>query len=132
MNTTKTILLVFILFTNLTVLADDSNIRSSFPYAVLHTDTLDMGLIEQGSRATGQIGIFNDGKPDMLIAKVRSSCGLMIPTWPDEPVKTGEEVIINFRYNTNRIGPFKRNIIIHTNAWQKTLIVYVHGEVIPK
>lgn len=119
------------LLTVFAVFAYDTGIKSSFPYAVLNTDTLDMGLIKQGSRATGQIEIINKGKPDLLIAKVRSSCGLMIPTWPAEPVATGEEVIINFRYNTNRIGPFKRNIIIHTNAWQKTLIVYVHGEVIP-
>ncbi len=131
MNTTKAILLIVNIFMVLNVSADDTGIKSSFPFAVLSTDTLDMGIIEQGNRADGQIGITNEGKPDLLIARVRSSCGLMIPTWPDKPVKTGEEVFINFRYNTNRIGPFKRNIIIHTNAWQKTLIVYVHGEVIP-
>ena len=127
----KSIILLVILLATFAAMADDEDIRASYPYAVLSNDTIDMGTIESGSRATGYIRLRNEGTPDLLIAKVRSSCGLMIPTWPTEAIRKEEEVTITFRYNTNRIGPFTRNIIIHTNSYQKTLIVPVYGEVIP-
>ncbi len=113
------------------LMADDSVIKENYPYAVLSADTIDMGTVKSGERFTGRITITNEGKPDLLIARVRSSCGLMIPNWPTEPIRQGEAAIINFRYNTNRLGPFTRNIIIHTNGYKKTLVVPVYGEVVP-
>ena len=119
------VLFVFVL------MADDSDIRKNYPVAVLSADTIDMGTVQAGERFTGQIAITNEGKHNLLIVRVRSSCGLMIPNWPTDPIKQGEEVTINFRYNTNRPGPFNRNIIIHTNGYRKTLVVPVYGEVLP-
>lgn len=65
----------------------------------------------------------------MIVARVRSSCGLLITSWPASPLKTGEQATISFRYDTSRPGPFRRNIIVHTNAWQGTLVIPVKGEV---
>ncbi len=128
----KVIILLISLLITFTAWAVDKDIKASYPYAILlSNDTINMGTIEAGSRAAGEIRLRNEGTPDLLIAKVRSSCGLMIPSWPTDAIKTGEEVTIIFRYNTNRIGPFTRNIIIHTNSYQKTLIIPVYGEIIP-
>lgn len=127
----KAIILLVILLAAFAAMADDEDVRASHPYAVLSNDTINMGTIETGSRAAGEIRLRNEGNPDLLIAKVRSSCGLMIPTWPTEAIRKEEEVTITFRYNTNRIGPFTRNIIIHTNGYKKTLVVHVYGKVIP-
>ncbi len=113
------------------LMADDSAIKENYPYAVLTADTIEMGSVQAGERFTGRITLTNEGKPDLIIAKVRSSCGLMIPNWPSEPIQQGKDVTINFRYNTNRLGPFTRNIIIHTNGYKKTLVVPVYGEVVP-
>ncbi len=115
----------------LILMADDSAIKENYPYAVLSADTIDMGTVHSGERFTGQITIANEGRNDLIIAKVRSSCGLMIPNWPTDPIRQGEETTIRFRYNTSRIGPFTRNIIIHTNGYKKTLVVSVYGIVIP-
>ncbi len=67
----------------------------------------------------------------MYISKVRSSCGLMIPTWPEGAIEQNDTVNIRYRYDTSRMGPFIRKIIIHTNAWEKDLVITVKGEVIP-
>ena len=112
--------------------ADNKGIRASYPYAVLIKDTIDMGIIERTDRVTAEIRLRNEGTPELTIARVRSSCGLMIPTWPAEAISTGEEAVIRFRYNANRLGRFERFIVIHTNAWQKTLVVPVSGEVVPQ
>lgn len=110
---------------------EDETIRSRFPYAELESAEVDMGKIQFGSRATGEVRLANRGREDMLIGRVRSSCGLLIATWPTSPIGYGEEVTIRFSYDTSRLGPFERSLIIHTNAYQKTLIVNVTGEVLP-
>ncbi len=128
----KAIILLIPLLIAFKAWAVDKDIKASYPYAILlSNDTINMGTIEAGSRATGEIRLRNEGTPDLFIAKVRSSCGLLIPTWPTEPLKTGDEASISFRYNTDRLGHFERNIIIHTNSYQKTLIIPVYGEIIP-
>lgn len=109
-----------------------NEIKSNYPYASLAEEEIDMGIMQTGSNGDGYITLTNLGVPDLLIARVRSSCGLIIPTWPETPVNQGDTVNIRFRYNTSRLGPFERKVIIHTNAWQKNLSVTVTGEVIPE
>ncbi|GEM_PF-1357220 len=111
---------------------DEEEIKSGYPYASLSEEVIDMGVMAAGSNGDGYITLSNLGKPDLLIARVRSSCGLMIPTWPEAAINQGDTVRIRFRYNTSRLGQFERKITIHTNAWQKNLIVTVKGEVIPE
>lgn len=118
--------------TSLSVVAgEDDERKNRFPIAVIEDDEIDMGQITEGTRQTGEIKITNIGEEDLLIGRVRSSCGLMIPNWPEDPVEKDDEVIIRFRYDTTRLGPFERKVIIHTNGWQKNLIITVSGEVIP-
>lgn len=102
-----------------------------FPYAVLEKSEVDFGKVTGGTSVSGNIRITNEGAVDLLVAKVRGSCGLMIASWPGEPVRQGEQLQINFRYDSGRLGPFERFITIHTNAWQKDLVVRVCGEVVP-
>lgn len=105
-------------------------IMMTLPYAVPEKEVIDLGLIKQGSRSSGEIRILNKGVKDFVIARVRSSCGLMIPTWPDGAVGHNEEAVVRFRYDSSRPGPFERKVVIHTNAYQRTLVVTVKGEVV--
>ena len=109
----------------------DQEIKKRHPYVVLETDTIDIGVVKTGSQVRPSVKLVNAGAHDLLIAKVRSSCGLMIPTWPVDPVSQGGEAVIQLRYDTSRPGPFVRHVMIHTNAWQKTLIITIMGEVSP-
>lgn len=115
----------------LTVAADPPEARSQFPYALLSADSIDMGYLHPGGQTQGTLTITNAGRYDLVISRVRSSCGLLITTWPSQPLKPGEQGTISFRYDTARPGTFKRNIVIHTNAWQKNIIVPIKGEVLP-
>ncbi len=123
--------LALLFFLSFSLMPDDDVLRYSYPYAVADAEVIDLGIITAGSRAVGELKIYNRGHKDLQIARVRSSCGLMIPTWPTEAIGRDEAAVISFRYNSNRLGPFERNIIVHTNAWQKTIIVRVVGEIIP-
>lgn len=110
---------------------DDEIARQTYPYVVVEPVRFDFGQIPTGQPITGKIELSNEGAYDLVIAKARSSCGLMIQTWPSAPVAPGDKVTISFRFDTNRTGPFDRLITIHTNAWQKNLIIEVRGEVMP-
>ena len=135
MTYSKPFSLIIWLFASLLLMAMSEptiyEIKETFPYASVHPLTFDFGQAEAGNPITGRIEITNEGSYDLLISKVRSSCGLMIQTWPTDPVGPGERVAMTFRYDSNRPGPFKRLITIHTNAWQKNIIVDVRGEVVP-
>jgi len=112
------------------LMAQQPEARQQFPYAILSSDKIDLGKLEPGSAGSGSITITNGGQYDLAIARVRSSCGLLVTTWPTQPLKPGEQGTITFRYDTGRPGPFERNIVIHTNAWQKNIVIPVKGEVV--
>ncbi len=109
----------------------DATPPTLYPYATLVADTIEMGILEAGTRASGEIGISNTGAKNLIIGRVRSGCGLMVPSWPAEPLAQNEEAVIRFRLDTNNPGHFERKVIIHTNAYQKTMVVTVRGKVIP-
>lgn len=112
--------------------AGDEDPRTRYPYVVVEPEGFEFGRVTTGQPIAGKIELSNEGAYDLLIAKARSSCGLMIQTWPSAPVKPGGKVVISFRFDSNRTGPFKRLITIHTNAWQKNLVLEVKGEVMPE
>ncbi len=102
-----------------------------YPYASLDADTIEMGTLEAGIRTSGEIRLFNKGVKNLVIGRVRSGCGLMVPSWQVEPILQNEEAVIRFRFDTSHPGRFERKVIIHTNAYQKTMVVTVRGKVIP-
>lgn len=106
--------------------------RTRYPYAVLSQKEITFDQLRQGSVIAGKIVIKNEGAAELVIAQVRSSCGLMIQSWPTAPVQPGEEISLHFRYDSQRLGAFERFITIHTNAWQKDIVVKIKGEVIPQ
>lgn len=115
-------------FPNLTA-QNQTDVRHSYPYAVVRPAQIDLGVAETGSMMRGRFYIINEGQESLLVASVRSSCGMMIPSWPSAPIAPGDSASIQVRYDSSRVGPFTRLITIHTNAWQKTLIIGVSGEV---
>ncbi len=131
MNLKNFAILLFMVCAFPCILAGENSQNINHPVLRVESDSICLGNLVAGERASGKITVYNDGGKDLLIGRVRSSCGLMIPTWPEEAIAPGEEATIRFRYNTNRLGPFERNIIIHSNGHPKTHVVKVTGEVIP-
>jgi hypothetical protein len=119
---------------SLAVIAEENpektQLRLNFPFAELSASEVDLGIIARGSHAQGSVTIQNTGVHPLMIATVRSSCGIMASSWPRQPVEPGAKVSISFRYDARAVGPFERIITIHTNAWQKDLRLKVKGQVV--
>ena len=64
----------------------------------------------------------NTGDAPLEIRGVRSSCGCTIPKKPEAPIAPGEKGEITVRYDTNRVGVFRKTITVNTNVSSNSII----------
>ena len=86
---------------------------------------------EENGKVTCQFKFKNTGDADLILQKVRASCGCTTPNWTKTPVKPGETGTIDVTYNASgRPGAFTKTITVTSNAGEKRLSI--KGDVIPK
>lgn len=102
------------------------------PEITFETITHDFGTFpEENGKVSCVFEFTNTGKADLVLQKVRASCGCTTPEWTKEPVKPGEKGTVKATYNASgRPGAFSKTITVTTNAGEKRLSI--KGEVIPK
>ncbi len=102
------------------------------PEIYFETISHDFGTFpEENGKVTCTFEFKNTGKADLVLQKVKASCGCTTPDWTKEPVKPGETGIVKATYNASgRPGSFTKTITVTSNAGEKRLTI--KGEVIPK
>lgn len=87
---------------------------------------------EENGRVSCTFVFVNKGTEDLVLSKVRASCGCTTPDWTKTPVAPGDSGVVNATYNaTGRPGAFTKTITVTTqNAGEHRLTI--KGEVIPK
>jgi hypothetical protein len=104
-----------------------------FPQIEFDSTTIDYGTIENGSDGERVFSFTNTGNADLIITNVKSSCGCTIPKKPEDPIAPGESSEIVVRYDTNRVGPFRKTITVSTNQENDPIIALkIKGTVRPK
>lgn len=75
----------------------------------------------------------NTGKMPLHIMRATASCGCTDVTIPSKPVLPGKTGIIKVSYDTKELGPFRKTIVIISDALnsEKTILM-IRGVVIPK
>ena len=127
MKTTKYLNLILILF-SVSLYA-----QQTFPQIEFDSTTIDYGTIENGSDGERVVSFTNTGNADLIITNVKSSCGCTIPKKPEYPIAPGESSEIVVRYDTNRVGPFRKTITVSTNQENDPIIALkIKGTVRPK
>ncbi len=97
------------------------------------TSTIDYGIISNGSDGQRIFSFSNSGNTDLIIQNVQSSCGCTVPKKPDGPITPGKSSEIIVRYDTNRVGPFRKTITVTTNVLKNPIIALkIKGTVLPK
>ncbi len=94
------------------------------------TDTIDYGQIAKGSDGTRVFEFTNTGDKPLVISDVKSSCGCTVPKKPDGPVAPGASSSIEVKYDTNRVGPIRKTITVHSNAKEPVVALKIKGEVL--
>ncbi|MCO6475520.1 MAG: DUF1573 domain-containing protein [Phaeodactylibacter sp.] len=102
------------------------------PAMAFETETVDYGVIEQGSDPYRVFKFTNTGNEPLIITSAKGSCGCTVPTYPKEPIGPGESAEIKVRYDTNRLGKFTKRVTLTTNAGDEKQMLTIQGEVVKK
>ncbi len=103
------------------------------PRIQFDTTTIDIGEMLQGSNVEFVYKFRNVGDQDLVLTSVKSTGGCYAQSWSSEPVKPGGESEILGKYDSNRIGMVKKNLIVLSNDTIAGMIVlYVKGNILPK
>lgn len=113
----KAILFILLIFAPLVLSA-----QASGPMISFEMDTIDYGEVAKGSEGMRTFVFENTGDAPLMIEGVRSSCGCTIPKKPEKPIAPGEKGEITVRYDTNRIGVFRKTITVNTNVASASII----------
>jgi hypothetical protein len=113
----KAILFILLIFTPLGLYSQVFGPMISF-----EMDTIDYDEITKGSDGVRTFTFENTGDAPLEIQGVRSSCGCTIPKKPEGPIAPGEKGEITVRYDTNRIGVFRKTITVNTNVASVSII----------
>jgi hypothetical protein len=113
----KAILFILLIFAPLVLSA-----QASGPMISFEMETIDYGEIIKGSDGFRTFTFENTGDAPLEIQGVRSSCGCTIPKKPEAPIAPGEKGEITVRYDTNRLGVFRKTITVNTNVSSASII----------
>ena len=113
----KAILFILLIFAPLALSA-----QASGPIISFDMQTIDYGDITKGSNGVRTFTFENTGDAPLEIQGVRSSCGCTIPKKPEAPIKPGKKGEITVRYDTNRVGVFRKTITVNTNVSNAAII----------
>lgn len=91
---------------------------------------VDFGTIDQDSEPYRTFKITNTGNAPLLITNARGSCGCTVPERSDwtPPIAPGETRDLRVRYDTHRIGQFRKRVTLTTNAGEPTVLT-IKGKV---
>lgn len=123
------ILLVIILFPS--ACNSTKNNSSEEPMAAISflNTVYNFGDIPYASDGRCYFEFTNTSEKELIIYKVRSSCGCTRPEWPEEPIKSGGKGRIGISYNTKLVGNFNKNITVYSNTEDSPIKLFIKGSV---
>jgi hypothetical protein len=92
----------------------------------------DYGIIEQGGDGTCEFTFTNTGKEPLLLSGVRAGCGCTLPEWSKDPILPGESSVIKVKYDTRKVGPIAKAVVVTSNAINSRVVLRITGSVVAK
>lgn len=127
------IFLSFVAFSTLGFAQEETQVDDqALPEITFEETVIDYGTIEQGSEPYRTFEFKNTGGAPLIIKNAKGSCGCTVPEWPKKPILPGEVNEIKVRYDTNRLGNFRKTVRLTTNAGEEAVVLTIKGEVMKK
>lgn len=93
--------------------------REEAPVVTLDTFRYDFGTVEQGTKVHWQVRIGNNGKKDLIIRNIKTTCGCTAAVASRQVIAAGKEEVLNIELRTNgRLGRQHKTITVTTNDWR--------------
>jgi len=94
------------------------------PVPVFKEKVFDFGTIKEGEKVTHSFILKNEGKNDLLIRRIRTTCGCTVVTPEKKIIKGGESVELETVFNSRgRRGRHSKTITVITNSPKSTSMV---------
>lgn len=95
--------------------------------------TYDYDTILQGTNGICRFTFTNTGNQPLIISRTTTSCGCTAAQHSSKPVMPGRQGHITVTYNTERVGPFRKTVVVHSNAMSTpNTVLRIKGYVKPK
>jgi len=96
----------------------------------LDCNNLNFGTIEKGEIISRYITFKNDGKRDLVISNVKSSCGCTIADWPKNPIAPNHSDSILLVLNTSSLnGKIMKTVTIISNSKPNTKVITINAQI---
>lgn len=89
----------------------------------------DYGTIKKGADPYCEFKITNTSKEPLVITSAVGSCGCTVPKYDTQPVMPGKSTTIQVKYDTNRIGPFEKQVTIQFQGKDQPAVIKIKGTV---
>lgn len=90
----------------------------------------DFGTIEQGESVTHIYTFKNTGTNDLVLSKVKASCGCTVPEWTKDPIKPQQDGKIEVVFNSKgRKGTQRKSVTVVANTDPQTTVLSFTAEV---
>jgi len=111
----------------------DAKLSLGLPIMEFDQTVYDFGTITEGEKVSGVFKVTNAGKVDLIITKVKPSCGCTTPDWTKEAIAPGTTGEIRFEFNSKgRVGKQNKSITVKSNAEKVTEVIRIKGTVTAK
>ena len=101
------------------------------PVMTFETKEFNFGTIKQGEVVEYDFKFKNTGESDLVIVKMKGSCGCTVPKWDKTPVKPGESATFHVKFNSaGKRNKQNKTVTITCNTATGKEVVYVKGDVI--
>lgn len=110
--------------------SDKPIVPGSAPDLKFNEDAHDFGKIIQGEKVTYSFTFKNTGGSDLIISSAQGSCGCTVPTYPKQPIKSGEEAKIDVKFDSEgKSGLVKKTVTLTTNCNPSTKVLTISATI---
>ncbi|MEM7656176.1 MAG: DUF1573 domain-containing protein [Bacteroidota bacterium] len=98
------------------------------PAANWEANLHDFGQIVQGQPVSHTFFFTNTGDADLLVNKVKPSCGCTVAEYSQEAIAPGEQGFVTATYSAKGSGYFTKSITVFTNEGEQPIVLRIKGE----
>lgn len=117
-----------LLFFGLCFLTLDAQMAED-PWIKFEEITHDFGKLDQGAKTENNFKFTNISKEIVHLTSVKASCGCTTPEWTKEDIAPGKSGEIKVSYNSQRVGPFNKSIMVNYNDKPEPITIYISGQI---
>lgn len=87
-----------------------------YPSILVEEASYDFGTVYEGDEVQHAYAVKNTGDADLVLTKVKTSCGCTVAEYTEEPIPPGGEGVVDIVFKTrSKKGSQKKSIFVHTN-----------------